>query len=596
MNRKLLLIGNGKHAAVVYEAAMMHGHKVVGVISQDKDTRLPVPIVGSDSQLKNFSDHEFVVAIGDNARREKVYRVALSAGLVPAEPIIHPHAFVSPSARIGAGTVVMAGAIVQPHAKIGDNCIINTGATVDHDCVVNNHAHVCPGVNLAGTVNVGEGALVGTGTAVMPEMTIGDWAKVGAGSVIHKNVKANLTIIKTRHPGVKVLVFAPVVGRGGVHRMVERLLPALIKQADQNWHFHVLSQKNDEMGQPINWDGATFQQVGLEPAPKHPHLFQYLVKHQQMFQIQAARIEADVIWMPQPWWTLRTPEIAFRTPFVPTIPDFAFDYLDVAAPLAQGFREETHQYRRFAAMTCFPSDYQRRWAEDKYGFVHTSTIHYAEFLPLAFNPTEDEAKRVRAKYNLPEQYTLAFHCANHKDPGTILNGQIIARKQAKVGPLVMAGLETEWYKGPTAINSHALAVQQIIKRHGYKHGQDLFILGTIPDADIAGLYKGATCAVTASRSEGGLSATIYEAFAASTPVVFSDLEVFTERLGTEGAYGYCFRRGDAPGLAGAIMAVYADPEAAQKRSQKALEFVQKRTWGDVAQDYLEVFENAKWGA
>jgi len=44
--------------------------------------------------------------------------------------VVHPRAFVSPSASIGAGRVIMPGAIVNARSMIGNHCIINSGAIV----------------------------------------------------------------------------------------------------------------------------------------------------------------------------------------------------------------------------------------------------------------------------------------------------------------------------------------------------------------------------------------------------------------------------------------------------------------------------------
>ena len=102
--------------------------------------------------------------------------------------VVHPSAYVHPSAKLGRGTVVFAGAVVQPDAVIGDHVIVNTGATIDHDCIVGDYAHLAPGVHLAGAVQVGEGAFLGIGSVVCPGIKVGRWATLGAGGVAIRDV------------------------------------------------------------------------------------------------------------------------------------------------------------------------------------------------------------------------------------------------------------------------------------------------------------------------------------------------------------------------------------------------------------------------
>lgn len=127
---------------------------------------------GHAKVIKDINPDAYVIAIGNNRIRKKV---ALEHGNERFDIVIHPTAWVSPRARIGEGTVVMAHAVIQAGAIVGMHCIVNSGATLDHDCKVSDFAHIAPGAHLCGGVKVGEGALVGVGEGVMPGAVIPAW-------------------------------------------------------------------------------------------------------------------------------------------------------------------------------------------------------------------------------------------------------------------------------------------------------------------------------------------------------------------------------------------------------------------------------------
>jgi sugar O-acyltransferase (sialic acid O-acetyltransferase NeuD family) len=186
----LVIFGASGHGKVVIDAARAAGLEPEIVVDDAPRSSsfegIAALATGGDAweQLKDF---RFVVAVGNNAVRQKLFENLCNRGGAP-ETIIHPFSCVAQSARIGAGTVVLAGAIVNAGAEIGENCILNTGCRIDHDCRIGSHAHICPGVSLAGAVSVGARSMIGIGSCSIQGMTIGSDVTVGAGSVIVKNL------------------------------------------------------------------------------------------------------------------------------------------------------------------------------------------------------------------------------------------------------------------------------------------------------------------------------------------------------------------------------------------------------------------------
>ena len=180
----VVVIGAGGHARVLISTLTACGVSVAAV-GDDDETKWGMDVQGIRvGRIERELGGRGMVGIGDNAQRREMART-LS---LEWQTVVHPSAYVHPSAKLGRGTAVFAGAIVQPDAVIGDHVIVNTGATVDHDCVVEDYAHLAPGVPLAGSVRVGEGAVLGIGSVVSPGVRIGRWATLGAGAVAIRDV------------------------------------------------------------------------------------------------------------------------------------------------------------------------------------------------------------------------------------------------------------------------------------------------------------------------------------------------------------------------------------------------------------------------
>lgn len=177
----MFLYGASGHGKVIKEILEANGEKVEGFIDDDKTVNelahLPV---------YHDADNKFplIISIGSNkVRKMIVERLNCTYGIA-----IHPSAIVSPSAKIGEGTVVMPGAIINADAVIGQHCIINTGAIVDHDCVIEDYCHIAPHATLCGIVHVGEGTLIGVGSCVKQCINLGRWSVLGAGSVVVRDI------------------------------------------------------------------------------------------------------------------------------------------------------------------------------------------------------------------------------------------------------------------------------------------------------------------------------------------------------------------------------------------------------------------------
>ena len=183
MSKRVIVIGAGGHGRSVAEAILLLGRdELVGFVDDGADPNAKVwtyPILGrTDSlhTLRALAD-TVVVAIGNNAVREKLHARVRDAGFELLN-VIHPAAFVSPTATLGAGCAVMAGAVVGTEAQLGEGVIVNCGATVDHHCRVDAFGHLGVNACMAGGSVLGHRAWMQAGAA------LGYGVKIAADTVL----------------------------------------------------------------------------------------------------------------------------------------------------------------------------------------------------------------------------------------------------------------------------------------------------------------------------------------------------------------------------------------------------------------------------
>ena len=389
---------------------------------------------------------------------------------------------------------------------------------------------------------------------------------------------------------MRILLYTPTVGRGGVHRVVEKLFPALVSSFP-NVDFAVFGQKYDEIGLEVHYPCEFIEMPPYHAFPPHPHQFPYLLANHGRFYAHLLRKaeDFDLIYCPSPWWTMGFVRWTLTKPFVTTLSDLAFDVIDMG-DLARHFRSTVIKMRPHVSAFVVHSQYWKTHAEERYQLPNVHIVeHTSDFVSDNFTPTVTEGQRVRAKYGLPERYVLAFHCYGHKDPVTIVRGHAWARaNNADIPPLVIAGIDTGSYVPGAPISNgaedHVHEVRRAIQEVGAQHS---IILGNIADEDIGGLYQGAACAVSATLSEGDLPGTAFEAIEAHIPFVCSDFPIFTEKLGHGRAWIFERRNVEALG----IRLIEACTCETASRVTAAYARLAGRTVHDVAESYMSIFRS-----
>jgi len=131
-----------------------------------------------------------VGGIGDLNPRIRVFGNLAEAGFA-SPTIVHPTAFVEPSATLAPGVQIFPHAYVGSEAQVGFGSIINTGAIVSHDCQLDEIVNISPGAILAGEVSIGRQALIGMGATINLMIKIGSGARIGNGATVKSDVPEN---------------------------------------------------------------------------------------------------------------------------------------------------------------------------------------------------------------------------------------------------------------------------------------------------------------------------------------------------------------------------------------------------------------------
>ena len=141
---RLIILGAGGYGRTVADMAGQTG-EYSKILFLDDNSVAP-DVAGKCTELARFCDKQtaFYPAFGNNeSRLAWLHRLYEAGCAVPT--ITHPTAYVSPTAQVESGVVILPHAIVNTNCVVKSGCIVNCGAIVDHGCVLEEGVHVCLG-------------------------------------------------------------------------------------------------------------------------------------------------------------------------------------------------------------------------------------------------------------------------------------------------------------------------------------------------------------------------------------------------------------------------------------------------------------------
>lgn len=201
MSENLIIVGMGGLGREVLQyaqdvAAGSNALTVKGFLDDDPDGlsyqgyALSVPFLGDTNSYKIQENDRFLLAVAEpNIRKTLVERLELRGAEFAT--LVHPLAYVAPSAKIAKGCIVSPFATVATFSVLAEHVVLGFYAHVGHDAVVGKYGILSPYAAVNGSSVLEERVFLGTHAVVTPERTLGQNVQVSAGSVVYSNVVAN---------------------------------------------------------------------------------------------------------------------------------------------------------------------------------------------------------------------------------------------------------------------------------------------------------------------------------------------------------------------------------------------------------------------
>jgi acetyltransferase EpsM len=199
----LVVYGGGGHAKVLIELVQAVGaYRLVGIVDDGLAAGtevLGISVLGGVDQLARLFSQgvrqavNSVGGIGHPQVRIKVFD-AIARASFTCPTLVHPTAWVEPSARLSAGVQVLAKSYISSDVQVGFGTLINAGVVVSHDCILGKVVNLSPGAMLGGGVILEDYVQVGMAATININIRVGEGARIGNGATVKADVPAGLVV------------------------------------------------------------------------------------------------------------------------------------------------------------------------------------------------------------------------------------------------------------------------------------------------------------------------------------------------------------------------------------------------------------------
>lgn len=183
---KIIIIGGGGLGKIVIDILVSDARfEIEGVIdpSLSVDKVNGIKVIGPDSELPDILKsgiRKAVLAIGGVSLETNIGRIDKYSRIekMGFEMVncIQKGSYISPTAKIGKGNIMIGSCYIGPNVKIGSGIIMHPFTSVEHDSILEDYLQLSQGVKVAGGARIGRASFIGMGAniiqgAVVPEKT-----------------------------------------------------------------------------------------------------------------------------------------------------------------------------------------------------------------------------------------------------------------------------------------------------------------------------------------------------------------------------------------------------------------------------------------
>jgi sugar O-acyltransferase (sialic acid O-acetyltransferase NeuD family) len=146
-----------------------------------------IEIVGDMDTYAIEKEDRFIISLGDPGLRRTLAGRLVRRG-AKFISVVHPTAYLAPTARIGEGCIIGPFAMVGSYAHLEHHVLLNLYSAVGHDACVAAFCVFSPYSVANGGSRLEEGIFLGTHAAVTPNVRVGAGSKIAAGAVVYRDV------------------------------------------------------------------------------------------------------------------------------------------------------------------------------------------------------------------------------------------------------------------------------------------------------------------------------------------------------------------------------------------------------------------------